>query len=81
MLKDQEALQCKLRQSQGERTRICNILDARRREIADHQKEIEKLKEDGRMRDIQLKWAQNKLKTEMESQKDTQQKLDKALVK
>lgn len=56
-------------------------MDARRREIAEHQKEIEKLKEDGRMRDIQLKWTQNKLKSEMDSQKDTQQKLDKATVK
>lgn len=81
LLKDQEALQYKLRQTQGERTRICNILDARRREITDHQKEIEKLKEEAKMKEIQLKWTQNKLKTEMDSQKDTQQKLDKALVK
>lgn len=81
LLKDQEALQYKLRQMQGERTRLGNILDARRREIADHQKEIERLKEDAKMKEVQLKWTQSKLKTEMESQKDTQQKLDKALVK
>ncbi|XP_025155073.1 coiled-coil domain-containing protein 186 isoform X2 [Harpegnathos saltator] len=81
LLKDQEVLQCKLRQTQGERVRICDILEVRRREIVDHQKEIEKLKEDAKMKEIQLKWAQNKLKTEMDSQKDTQQKLDRALMK
>lgn len=56
-------------------------MDAGRREISDHQKEIEKLKEDAKMKEVQLKWTQSKLRTEMELQKDTQQKLDKALVK
>lgn len=73
-------MQNKLRQTQGERTRICNIMDGKCREIADLQKEIERLKEDNKMKEIKLKWTQNKLKTEMDSQKDTQQKLDKALV-
>ncbi|XP_070153705.1 coiled-coil domain-containing protein 186 isoform X2 [Polyergus mexicanus] len=81
LLKDQELLQNKLRQTQGERTRICNIMDGKCREIADLQKEIERLKEDNKMKEIKLKWTQNKLKTEMDSQKDTQQKLDKALMK
>lgn len=65
---------------QGERTRICNILSGKHREIIDLQKEVDKLKEDVKMRDIKLQWTQNKLKTEMDLQKDTQQKLDKAMV-
>ncbi|KAM0733944.1 Coiled-coil domain-containing protein 186 [Formica fusca] len=81
LLKDQELFQNKLRQTQGERTRICNIMDGKCREIADLQKEIERLKEDNKMKEIKLKWTQNKLKTEIDSQKDTQQKLDKALMK
>lgn len=81
LLKDQELLQNKLRQTQGERARICNILDGKCREVTDFQKEIENLKEDVKLKEIKLKWTQTKLKTEMESQKDTQQKLDKALVK
>ncbi|XP_071555228.1 coiled-coil domain-containing protein 186 isoform X2 [Temnothorax nylanderi] len=81
LLKDQELLQGKLRQAQGERTRICNILDGKCREVTDLQKEIENLKEDVKLKEIKLKWTQTKLKTEMESQKDTQQKLDKALMK
>ncbi|XP_053998064.1 coiled-coil domain-containing protein 186-like isoform X1 [Hylaeus anthracinus] len=76
--KQQELLQSKLREMQGERTRICNILDGRCREVTELQKEVEKLKEDVNMRDIKLKWTQNKLKTEMDLQKETQQKLDKA---
>ncbi|KAL6257412.1 hypothetical protein P5V15_010984 [Pogonomyrmex californicus] len=81
LLKDQELLQNKLRQTQGERARICNILDGKCREVSDLQKEMESLKEDVKTKEIKLKWTQNKLKTEMESQKDTQQKLDKALMK
>lgn len=65
---------------QGERTRICNILDGKCREVIDLQKEVEKLKEDVNMRDIKLKWTQNKLKTEIDLQKETQQKLEKATV-
>lgn len=65
---------------QGERARICNILDGKHRELTDLQKEVDKLREDVNMRDIKLKWTQNKLKTEMDLQKETQQKLDKAMV-
>lgn len=81
VVKNQELLQNKLRQTQGERTRICNILDGKSREITEVQKETEKLREDVKMKEIKLKWSQTKLKTEMELQKETQQKLDKALVK
>ena len=48
--------------------------------MTDLQKEVERLKEDVKMRDIKLQWTQNKLKTEMDLQKETQQKLDKAMV-
>ncbi|XP_020288076.1 coiled-coil domain-containing protein 186 isoform X2 [Pseudomyrmex gracilis] len=81
LLKDQELLQNKLRQSQGERARICNILDGKCRETGELQKEIERLKEDVKAKEVKLKWTQTKLKTEMETQKETQQKLDKALMK
>ena len=73
-------LQSKLREMQGERARICNILTGKHREVTDLQREVEKLKEDVKMRDIKLQWTQNKLKTEMDLQKETQQKLDKATV-
>ncbi|OAD59886.1 hypothetical protein WN48_06451, partial [Eufriesea mexicana] len=81
MTTQQEALQSKLREMQGERNRICNILSGKHREITDLQKEVDKLKEDVKMRDIKLQWTQNKLKTEIDLQKETQQKLDKAMTK
>lgn len=81
MTTQQEALQSKLREMQGERVRICNILTGKHREVTDLQREVEKLKEDVKMRDIKLQWTQNKLKTEMDLQKETQQKLDKAIIR
>ncbi|KYN43963.1 hypothetical protein ALC56_01501 [Trachymyrmex septentrionalis] len=81
LLKDQELLQNKLRQTQGERARICSILDGKCREVTDFQKEKKNLKEDVKLKEIKLKWTQTKLKTEMESQKETQQKLDKTVMK
>ncbi|KOX72738.1 hypothetical protein WN51_00678 [Melipona quadrifasciata] len=81
MTTQQEALQSRLREMQGERVRICNILTGKHREVTDLQREVEKLKEDVKMRDIKLQWTQNKLKTEMDLQKETQQKLDKATIR
>lgn len=81
VMKEQELLQNKLRQVQGERSRICNILDGKCREVSELQKEVERLTADTNLKEVKLKWAQNKLNAEMELQKDTQQKLDKALSK
>ncbi|XP_012172475.1 coiled-coil domain-containing protein 186 isoform X1 [Bombus terrestris] len=81
MTMQQETLHSKLREMQGERGRICNILTGKHREVIDLQREVEKLKEDVKMRDIKLQWTQNKLKTEMDLQKETQQKLDKATIR
>ncbi|XP_011312071.1 coiled-coil domain-containing protein 186 isoform X2 [Fopius arisanus] len=76
-----ELLQSKLKQALGERTRICGILDTKCKELVECQKEVERLKEDVSVKDVKLKWSQTKLKTEMEMQKETQQKLDKAVAK
>lgn len=76
--KENELLQTKIKQSQGERTRICGILDTKCRELIETQKELEKVKEDVDMREIKLKWTQTKLKNEFELHKETQQTLDKA---
>ncbi|CAL7937946.1 unnamed protein product [Xylocopa violacea] len=81
MTAQQEALQSKLREMQGERSRICNILSGKHREVTDLHKEVERLREDVKMRDIKLQWTQNKLKSEMDLQKETQQKLDKVTIR
>lgn len=64
-----------MRQSQGERSRICNILDNKCAELVELQKQIDRLKEDINMKEVKLKWTQNKLKTEIDLQKEIQQKL------
>ncbi|XP_046750137.1 coiled-coil domain-containing protein 186 isoform X2 [Diprion similis] len=79
--KEQELLHTKLKQVQGERTRICNILDGKCHELTDVQREVDRLKEELSTRDVKLKWTQNKLKTELEAQKENQQKLDKAMIR
>lgn len=56
-------------------------MDGKCHQVTDFRKEIENLKEDIKLKEIKLKWTQNKLHSEMDLQKDTQQKLDKALVK
>lgn len=81
MSSQQDSLQTKLREMQGERARICNILSGKHRKVTDLQREVDRLREDVKMRDIKLQWSQNKLKTEIDLQKETQQKLDKAMVK
>lgn len=80
LYKEQESLHSKLRQTLNDKTRVCNILDSKCREITDLRQENEKLKEELNVKDAKLKWSQNKLKTEMDAQKETQQKLDKAMV-
>ncbi|XP_063988851.1 coiled-coil domain-containing protein 186 isoform X2 [Diachasmimorpha longicaudata] len=81
MTRDNDSLQSKLKQALGERTRICGILDVKCKELVESQKEVERLREDVSVKDVKLKWSQTKLKTEMEMQKETQQKLDKAMAR
>lgn len=81
MARENELLQNKLKQAIGERIRICGMLDTKCKELAEFQKEVERLKEDLSVKDVKLKWSQTKFKTEMEMQRETQQKLDKAIVK
>ncbi|XP_017886485.1 coiled-coil domain-containing protein 186-like isoform X2 [Ceratina calcarata] len=78
MMSQQEGLRCKLREMQAERGRMCNVLTGKHRELTDLQKEVEKLREDVKMRDVKLHWTQNKLRTEMDAQKETRQRLERA---
>ncbi|XP_069697891.1 coiled-coil domain-containing protein 186-like isoform X2 [Periplaneta americana] len=81
MGKEKDLLLGKLKSLSSEKTRICQMLDNKGHEVFALQKENEKLKEDLNSRDIKIKWAQNKLKTEMDIHKETQAKHDKLLLK
>lgn len=65
------------RQLKTERAKLTSDLDAKDVEITGLQKEIEQMKDDVSSVDIKVKWAQNKLRTELESHKETKVKLAK----
>ncbi|PSN40131.1 hypothetical protein C0J52_23823 [Blattella germanica] len=71
--KERDIMLGKLKGMSAEKTRICQLLD--------NKKENEKLKEDLNSREIKIKWAQNKLKTEMDAHKELQAKFDKQNLK
>ncbi|XP_049789362.1 coiled-coil domain-containing protein 186-like isoform X1 [Schistocerca nitens] len=76
-VKEREALSAKLRTAAAEKTRVCQMLDAKCHELTSMQKETERFKDDLNNRDIKIKWLQNKLRSETETHKETQAKVDK----
>ncbi|XP_076043386.1 coiled-coil domain-containing protein 186-like isoform X2 [Oratosquilla oratoria] len=81
MEKDREAYLNKIKVLNGEKTRICLTMDSKVQECNSLHRELDKLKEEVSSRDVKIKWAQTKLKTEMEAHKDTQGRLDRSLQK
>jgi chromosome segregation ATPase len=75
--REKDLLLGKLKAVCTEKTRLCQMLDSKVYELSVAQKENEKLKEDLSSREIKVKWAQNKLRTEMDAHKETQGKVDK----
>ncbi|XP_041476829.1 coiled-coil domain-containing protein 186-like isoform X2 [Lytechinus variegatus] len=65
------------KQLKAERTKLIGDLDNKDMEIAKLQKEKEEMQDDVSSVGIKVKWAQNKLKTELESHKETKLKLTK----
>ncbi|XP_049835503.1 coiled-coil domain-containing protein 186-like isoform X2 [Schistocerca gregaria] len=78
-VKEREALSAKLRTAAAEKTRVCQMLDTKCHELTSMQKETERLKDDLNNRDIKIKWLQNKLRSETETHKETQAKVDKLM--
>lgn len=81
MEKEREQLVSKNKMLISERARICQTLDTKVQKNNWYQREVERLKEDINSRDIKIKWAQTKLKAEMEAHQETRGKLDRALTK
>ncbi|XP_064465873.1 coiled-coil domain-containing protein 186-like isoform X2 [Ornithodoros turicata] len=76
LVKERDQYFSRVRSLNNERARLCSSLDTKLVDIAKLQKEQEKLKEELSSRDIKIKWAQNKLKTEVDAHKETQVKLE-----
>lgn len=78
VLKERDQHFSRVRSLNNERVRLCANLDTKLADMAKLQKEQERLKEELSSRDIKIKWAQNKLKTEVDAHKETQAKLEQS---
>ncbi|KFZ58009.1 Uncharacterized protein C10orf118 [Antrostomus carolinensis] len=71
----------KIKQLTQEKGRLHQLYESKDGEATRLNREIEKLKEEINSHIIKVKWAQNKLKTEMDSHKETKERLKDATTK
>ncbi|XP_074763889.1 coiled-coil domain-containing protein 186 isoform X2 [Athene noctua] len=71
----------KIKQLSQEKGRLHQLYETKDGEATRLSREIEKLKEEINSHVIKVKWAQNKLKTEMDSHKETKERLKDATTK
>nr|XP_006135031.1 coiled-coil domain-containing protein 186 isoform X2 [Pelodiscus sinensis] len=71
----------KIKQLSQEKGRLHQLYETKEGEATRFNREIEKLKEEINSHVIKVKWAQNKLKTEMDSHKETKDRLKDATTK
>ncbi|XP_074855212.1 coiled-coil domain-containing protein 186 isoform X2 [Carettochelys insculpta] len=79
--KDIEKHLNKIKQLSQEKGRLQQLYETKEGEATRFNREIEKLKEEINSHVIKVKWAQNKLKTEMDSHKETKDRLKDATTK
>lgn len=79
--KEIEKQACRLQQIIQEKGRLQQLYEIKDTEASKLNKEIEKMKEEISSHVIKVKWAQNKLKTEMDSHKESKDKLKETLAK
>ncbi|XP_022254998.1 coiled-coil domain-containing protein 186-like, partial [Limulus polyphemus] len=77
--REKENLQNRIKGLNTEKARLSGLLDRKVGDCNSLLKEYERLKEDLSSKDIKIKWAQNRLKTEMDAHKETRAKLDQTL--
>ncbi|XP_055955367.1 coiled-coil domain-containing protein 186 [Patella vulgata] len=80
-IKEQESLIAKLKAMRGEKQKIAAEVDAKLNELSGAHKEMERMKEMLTSADVRIKWAQNKLKAELEAHKETKIELEKTTQK
>ncbi|NWH60233.1 CC186 protein, partial [Geococcyx californianus] len=79
--KEIEKLTNKIKQLSQEKGRLHQLYESKDGEATRLNREIEKLKEEINSHVIKVKWAQNKLKTELDSHKETKERLKDAMTK
>ncbi|XP_038045397.1 coiled-coil domain-containing protein 186-like isoform X2 [Patiria miniata] len=72
-----ESLKSQLHDIKKERSKLKNTAASKETEASYLQKEVDQLKEEVSSQGIKVKWAQNKLKTELDAHKETKVKLAK----
>ncbi|ESO96872.1 hypothetical protein LOTGIDRAFT_159622 [Lottia gigantea] len=76
-LKEQEAIANKCKSFKAEKQKAVADYETKQNELSGACKEIERMKEMLTSADVRIKWAQNKLKSELESHKETKIELEK----
>ncbi|XP_077992275.1 coiled-coil domain-containing protein 186-like isoform X2 [Glandiceps talaboti] len=76
-----EVTSSQLKTLKADRSKMKSHAEIKDADIGNLQKEVEKLKEEINSQGIKVKWAQNKLKTELDSHKETRLKLQKTETK
>ncbi|XP_060063579.1 LOW QUALITY PROTEIN: coiled-coil domain-containing protein 186-like [Ylistrum balloti] len=77
MTRERDSLNNKVKEAKGERKRLQTEIDTKTSEVNSIAKELEKEKDLLVSADVRIRWAQNKLKAELESHKETKVVLDK----
>ncbi|XP_056005824.1 coiled-coil domain-containing protein 186-like isoform X2 [Ostrea edulis] len=75
--KEKDGLTQKVKDIKGEKRQLMGDLEAKTAEIQNISKELEKQKEVISSTDVRIKWAQNKLKAELDAHKETKEELSK----
>lgn len=81
MEKERDAFLQKMKAVKDQRSKLAADIEAKNAEMSNIQKELEKHREMVASADIRVKWAQNKLKSELEAHKDTKVQLEKMTAK
>nr|XP_002733997.1 PREDICTED: uncharacterized protein C10orf118 homolog [Saccoglossus kowalevskii] len=79
--KQMEGAMVQIKTIRSERNKVKSVLEGKDTEISNLQKVVDKQKEDISSQNIKVKWAQNKLKTELEGHNETKLKLQKTEAK
>ncbi|XP_071947182.1 coiled-coil domain-containing protein 186-like [Antedon mediterranea] len=72
-----ESLTQQVKQVKSDRAKLKGMLETSESEISSLQKDVDQLKEEASSQGIKVKWAQNKLKTELDAHRETKGKLSK----
>ncbi|XP_064600345.1 coiled-coil domain-containing protein 186-like isoform X2 [Liolophura sinensis] len=78
ILREREVFLTKARQLKADYQRTCSELQTKTTEFSSVSKELEKHKELIASAEVRIKWAQNKMKAELEAHKETKKELEKS---